>query len=144
MVAGQRKPFFADEERKLIAFATPRIREAVGGINESKHIAAAKAFGVKLGHNGGPALDEDPGMFMHVWSWFLELCETRQIEGMSGLHQPIPNREILAWSELNQQPIAAHEYRLLRAMDRIFIREERLAKAEKAKQEAATKDQRRR
>ena len=83
------------------------------------------------------AIDDDPGMFRHVWVWFHELCETRQIEGMSGLHQPIPNREILAWSELNNQPIAAHEFRLLRTLDRIFLREERKARAEKSKKEQA-------
>ena len=100
------------------------------------HLAVARKFGV--GHNGGPSLDsDDPGMFRHVWLWFHDLCETRQFEGMSGLHQPISNQEIEAWSNLNNQPIAAHEYRLLRALDRIFVREERKVKAEKSKQDNA-------
>lgn len=134
MAVGERRRFFADEEARLIAWAEPRIRAAVGGVNEGAHLAVARKYGMGPRDDTGPS---DPGVFRHVWLWFFELCETRQIEGMSGLHQPLAYAEVLAWSELNHQPIASHELRLLRALDRIFIREERKAKAEKSKEQAA-------
>lgn len=106
----------------------------MGGVDEAAHLALARKFGAIKDQD--PAND-DPGFFRHVWMWFHELCDTRQIEGMSGLHQPISNVEILAWSELNAQPIAAHEYRLLRALDRIFLKEERKAAMARSKQQQA-------
>lgn len=55
----------------------------------------------------------------HIWEWFIDLDETRQV-GM-GVN-PICFTEIQAWSQLNRIDLKPFEVEAIRAIDREYLK----------------------
>jgi len=79
--------------------------------------------------------DVDPGPFFHVWEWFVALHRRRQYDGAAGVHQPISEESIFAFSKLRRVQLAAHEIRLIEQIDDYFIDQERSKRARSNKQQ---------
>lgn len=88
-----------------------------------KHLenAARHAPALRRKLDAGPAL---PLECLHVWTWFLELNETRGgSAGAGGVFLPQPLRfvELDAWARLTGRRPTETETHLLRAIDRLWL-----------------------
>lgn len=62
---------------------------------------------------------EMPELFCELWSWFLELHETRTSNRFGP--NAISYSEIKAWSELTGRSILPHQVTLIKKLDRVVL-----------------------
>ena len=98
-----------------------RVRTRYDTPNENGETKRARA------ERYGDAIDQPPPLIvpetgLYLWHWFWMISE-RLVRVRDGLCLPVPPSEFLAWCQLSDTIIHAHEYDILCAMDDAFCTE---------------------